>query len=129
MSPLYTFLKYCENSRLPKEILDCGAGGKEPPLYIFHLLGYGSHGVDISEEQLKKARDFCDKKGVELDTRKGDMRNLPFRLLCWEKMTLLQRVRKPYFFLLRGDAISESASVANHIRTRTEIPAKVHSRN
>jgi ubiquinone/menaquinone biosynthesis C-methylase UbiE len=78
MSPLYTFLKYCENSRLQKEILDCGAGGKEPPLYIFHLLGYSSHGVDISEEQLKKARDFCGKKRVKLNIRKGDMRNLPF---------------------------------------------------
>ncbi len=78
MSPLYTFLKYCENSRLQKKILDCGAGGKEPPLYIFHLLGYTSHGVDISEEQLKKARDFCDQKRVELNIRKGDMRNLPF---------------------------------------------------
>jgi len=78
MSPLYTFLKYCENSRLQKKILDCGAGGKEPPLYIFHLLGYSSYGVDISEEQLKKARNFCDKKMVELNIRKGDMRNLPF---------------------------------------------------
>lgn len=78
MTPLYTFLKYCENSRLEKEILDCGAGGKTPPLYIFHLFGYKTHGVDISEEQLKKAHEFCKEKGIDLDIRKGDMRNLPF---------------------------------------------------
>jgi len=78
MSPLYTFLGYCERSSLPKEILDCGAGGEDPPLYIFHSLGYTSHGVDISEEQLKKTRGFCDSKGIELNIRKGDMRTLPF---------------------------------------------------
>jgi len=56
MSPLYTFLRYCESSKLEKEILDCGAGGKEPPLYIFHQFGYKTHGVDISEEQVEKAQ-------------------------------------------------------------------------
>ncbi|MDH5449721.1 MAG: class I SAM-dependent methyltransferase [Candidatus Bathyarchaeota archaeon] len=78
MTPLYTFLKYCENSKLEKEILDCGAGGKKPPLYIFHLFGYKTHGVDISEEQLRKAHEFCKEKRIDLDIRKGDMRNLPF---------------------------------------------------
>jgi cyclopropane fatty-acyl-phospholipid synthase-like methyltransferase len=78
MSPLYTFLRYCERSSLPKEILDCGAGGEDPPLYIFHSLGCTSHGVEISEEQLKKARGFCDAKGIELNIRRGDMRTLPF---------------------------------------------------
>ena len=78
MTPLYTFLKYCENSKLKKEILDCGAGGKNPPLYIFHLFGYKTHGVDISEEQVRKAHEFCNEKGIELGIQKGDMRNLPF---------------------------------------------------
>jgi hypothetical protein len=35
----------------------------------------------------------------------------------------------PYLFLLSADAASESARVANHMRTRTEVPAKVNSRN
>jgi len=79
MSPLYTFLRYCENSKLEKEILDCGAGGKAPPLYIFYLSGYKTHGVDISEKQIKKTRAFCEEKGIDLGLRKGDMRNLSFK--------------------------------------------------
>ena len=59
-------------------MLDCGAGGKKPPLYIFHLFGYKTHGVDISDEQVRKAHDFCREKRVDLGIRKGDMRNLRF---------------------------------------------------
>lgn len=75
---LFLFLRLCERSKLEKEILDCGAGGEKPPLYIFHLFGYKTHGIDISEEQVKKASAFCEKKGIDLGIRKGDMRNLPF---------------------------------------------------
>lgn len=78
MSPIYTFLRYCENSKLEKEILDCGSGGKESPLYIFHQFGYKTHGVDISEGQVEKARAFCKEKGIDLGIRMGDMQNLPF---------------------------------------------------
>lgn len=78
MSPLHTFLRYCENSKLEKKILDCGAGGEEPPLFLFHQLGYRTYGVEISDEQLEKARVFCKKRGIDLGIRKGDMRNLPF---------------------------------------------------
>lgn len=75
---LFLFLRLCERSKLEKEILDCGAGGETPPLYIFHLFGYKTQGIDISEEQVKKARAFCEEKGIDLGIRKGDMRNLPF---------------------------------------------------
>lgn len=78
MSPILTFLKYCENSKLEKEILDCGAGGERPPLHLFYLHGFKTHGIDISEEQVAKANAFCKEKGIDLDIRKGDMRSLPF---------------------------------------------------
>lgn len=79
MSPLYTFLRYCENSKLEKVILDCGAGGKKPPLFLFHQFGYRTFGVDISEDQVKDARAFCEEKGIDLGVRKGDMRSLKFK--------------------------------------------------
>ncbi|MHA2233005.1 MAG: class I SAM-dependent methyltransferase [Candidatus Hodarchaeales archaeon] len=54
---LYGFLKVCNTSPLEKEILDCGAGGQNPPLALFYEYGYKTHGIDIS---------------------KGDIRNIPF---------------------------------------------------
>jgi ubiquinone/menaquinone biosynthesis C-methylase UbiE len=75
---LFRYLRLCENSKLKKKILDCGAGGRTPPLYIFHLLGYETHGIDISEEQIKKAKVFCEQKGIDLGIEKGDMRDLHF---------------------------------------------------
>jgi ubiquinone/menaquinone biosynthesis C-methylase UbiE len=79
MASLTTFLKCCEKSRLKREILDCGAGGEQPPLYIFHLLGYETRGIDISKDQLKKAIVFCQEKGTDLNIEEGDMRDLPFK--------------------------------------------------
>jgi len=75
---LLLFLRFCEDSKLERKILDCGAGGRMPPLYIFHMFGYKTQGVDISEEQIRKARAFCEEKGVDLGIKKGDMRHLPF---------------------------------------------------
>lgn len=75
---LFLFLRVCEDIKLEKKILDCGAGGRMPPLYIFHMFGYKTQGVDISEEQIRKARTFCEEKGVNLGIEKGDMRDLPF---------------------------------------------------
>jgi SAM-dependent methyltransferase len=77
-APLYTFLSYCNESPLPKEILDCGAGGSPPPLALFHQQGYETHGIEISTEQLEKARRFCVARGLDLDIAQGDMRRLPF---------------------------------------------------
>ncbi len=76
---LFLFLRFCEDSKLEKKILDCGAGGRMPPLYIFRVLGYKTQGVDVSEEQIRKARAFCEEKGVDLGIEKGDMRDLPFQ--------------------------------------------------
>ncbi len=76
--PLYTFLSYCNDSPLEKEILDCGAGGAEPPLAMFFEYGYKTHGIDISEKQLHRAWKFSKDHDMALDISAGDMRELPF---------------------------------------------------
>ena len=78
-APIYTFLSYCNDSPIDKEVLDCGAGGSSPPLALFFEYGYRTHGIDISERQLEKTRQFCVDHGIELGMAKGDMRDLPFR--------------------------------------------------
>ena len=77
-APLYRFLYYCEQSALEKIILDCGAGGAEPPLAMFHDRGYTTHGVDISRRQLAKTDEFCRRRNLDLGIIKADMRALPF---------------------------------------------------
>jgi ubiquinone/menaquinone biosynthesis C-methylase UbiE len=76
---LYGFLRECEMSSLPKEILDCGAGGDDPPLLIFKRAGYITYGLDICDESLMQSRKYCDRMDIDLGIFKGDMRFLPFR--------------------------------------------------
>jgi ubiquinone/menaquinone biosynthesis C-methylase UbiE len=78
---LYTFLEYCNNSPLEKEVLECGAGvwrSLEPLLVRFHKHGYVTHGIEILDERLAAAREYGEEHQMELDIRKGDMRDLPF---------------------------------------------------
>jgi ubiquinone/menaquinone biosynthesis C-methylase UbiE len=78
---LYIFLDYCNNSSLEKEVLECGAGigpSMEPLLVRFFDYGYETHGIDISEERLMNAQEYCDENELDLDIRKGDMREIPF---------------------------------------------------
>jgi SAM-dependent methyltransferase len=77
-APLYTFLSYCNESPLEKRILDCGAGGEEPPLALFHEYGFRTFGVDISESQVDLARQFSRRHAIDLGIVRGDMRALPF---------------------------------------------------
>jgi SAM-dependent methyltransferase len=77
-TPLYEFLKYCEETELPKIILDCGAGGERPPLALFHSFGYTTTGIDIDPEAVRKAAAFCERTGTELGISEGDMRKMPF---------------------------------------------------
>ena len=60
------------------KILDCGAGGAVPPAALFHQHGFEAWGIDTSEGQLDKARQFCEEQGIELHLRSGDMRQIPF---------------------------------------------------
>lgn len=75
---LYRFLSYCEESNLEKAVLDCGAGGKFPPLAVFKEHGYKTYGIEISDSQIEEAKKFEQQYGIELNISKGDMRVLPF---------------------------------------------------
>ncbi len=75
---LYNFLRQCNASPLPKVVLDCGAGGKNPPLTLFHQHGYQTLGVEFSDSQAEAARKFGRKNGIDLNIVSGDMRHLPF---------------------------------------------------
>ena len=77
-TPLYEFLRQCNASPLDKVILDCGAGGDPPPLSLFHQYGYKTYGVEIAEEALGKAQQFCQATGMALNISRGDMRDIPF---------------------------------------------------
>ncbi|MHA2244855.1 MAG: class I SAM-dependent methyltransferase [Candidatus Hodarchaeales archaeon] len=79
-TPLYEFLRLCNNTNLERKVLDCGAGGRQPPLYLFHQHGYKTFGIDISEHAIKNAEDFCktNNLNIDLNIRLGDMRRIDF---------------------------------------------------
>lgn len=77
-TPIYELFKLCESNPLEKKVLDCGAGGKYPPLTLFLDQGYETYGLEISKEQLEKARSFCRKNNIELNIFRADMRKIPF---------------------------------------------------
>jgi len=81
---VYRFLSII-HSRLPegeslrgRRILDCGAGGRVPPLVIFAEQGMDCVGIDISAEALSVARAFSERAGHTIDLKSADMRELPF---------------------------------------------------
>jgi ubiquinone/menaquinone biosynthesis C-methylase UbiE len=80
---LYNFLRYCEDQvdekGLQKSILDCGAGGQQPSLGLFKDFGYSTTGIEISDAQIDRAREYASKHGFDLGIQRGDMRNLPFK--------------------------------------------------
>jgi len=77
-SSLYNFLRFIQNNPVSKKILDCGAGGRDPKLAFFYENGLEAYGIDISEDQIKEAEDFCKNNNYRLNIVKGDMRNIPF---------------------------------------------------
>ena len=77
-TPLYEFLRQCNASPLSKKVLDCGAGGSQPPLSLFHQHGYHTSGIEIAEQALNEARSFCEINNVPLGIIRGDMRFIPF---------------------------------------------------
>ncbi len=78
-TPLYGFLRYCNDSSLDKTVLDCGAGGDDPPLRLFLESGYKAVGIEISDHSLGKTKEFCREHNLRLNILKGDMRRLPFK--------------------------------------------------
>ncbi len=75
---LYNFLNYCNENKLDNIILDCGAGGDEPPLALFKQNGYDTFGIELDDYKLEKANEFEKNNDLNLDITKGDMRDLPF---------------------------------------------------
>jgi len=82
--PVYSFLSFI-NSTHPlaetpqrKKILDCGAGGPMPPLALFHQHGFETWGIDVSDAQLQRAKEFCEEHGMDVNLSKGDMRQISF---------------------------------------------------
>jgi ubiquinone/menaquinone biosynthesis C-methylase UbiE len=82
--PVYGFLSVINTQHPPGEtpqrgkILDCGAGGPVPPLALFHQHGFEAWGIDASDEQLERAREFCAAQRIDVNLRSGDMRQIPF---------------------------------------------------
>lgn len=76
--PLYRFLSCCNNEHLEKTVLDCGAGGDCPPLSLFKSYGYETKGIELDDDQLKKAEKFASENDQILNIAKGDMRKLAF---------------------------------------------------
>jgi len=79
-TPLYRFLRLCNNSGLERKVLDCGAGGVQPPLYLFSQYGYQTFGIDINKVAIKNAEDFCqiNSLNVDLNIKLGDMREIVY---------------------------------------------------
>lgn len=77
-TPLYEFLRQCNASPLNKTILDCGAGGSQPPLSLFYQYGYQTFGIEIAENSLYEAQQFCADNNMPLGIIRGDMRHIPF---------------------------------------------------
>lgn len=77
--PIYTFLRYCNSSDLPKKILDCGAGGNCPPLSLFYENGFDTYGIEVSDREIESANMYSKENEMDLNIAKGDMRKLPFK--------------------------------------------------
>ena len=83
-APVYGFLStinamQVEGTRQQgKRVLDCGAGGRIPPLALFHQQSYDAWGIDISAEQIERARQLCEEQELQVHLHQGDMRRMPF---------------------------------------------------
>jgi ubiquinone/menaquinone biosynthesis C-methylase UbiE len=78
-TPLYKFLRQCNAKPIDKTVLDCGAGGDDPPLQLFYEYGYETFGVEVAENPFKQAKKFCRERSMKLNIMKGDMRHLSFK--------------------------------------------------
>jgi ubiquinone/menaquinone biosynthesis C-methylase UbiE len=59
-------------------VLDCGAGGNQPPLSLFFQHGYKTCGIEIAQEPLEEAQNFCAENDMPLNIIRADMRDIPF---------------------------------------------------
>ncbi len=95
---VYKLLYYAETFGVRKQAFDCGAGGSNPPLYIFYYHGYQVSGIDIDAEAVKEAALFCEKNACKLNICLGDMRNIAGasnRYGCCYSYNSIFHMRKP----------------------------------
>lgn len=76
--PIYNFLQCADKYNAEKTVLDCGAGGRKPPLALFSIHGYETFGIDTSDSQIERANDFASRHNLKLNIKKSDMRQIPF---------------------------------------------------
>lgn len=76
--PLYRFLSYCNEKEMKKNVLDCGAGGNQPPLNLFAENGYKTYGIEFCEEEAKLANEYGFERGNKLNINVGDMRKIEY---------------------------------------------------
>lgn len=77
-TPLYRFLMVCNEEGIGKKILDCGAGGQNPPLSLFASYGYETEGIDLDPEQVEMANHFGARHQQNLNVNIGDMTQLNY---------------------------------------------------
>lgn len=77
-TPLYRFLKFCNESNLEKNVLDCGAGGNMPPLSLFSYYGYKTTGIELSNDQISASKKYEKENNQNLHIEKGNMQDLTF---------------------------------------------------
>ena len=76
--PLYGFRNLCDQTSLPKKILDCGAGGPTPPLRIFYEHEYECHGIEIEKSRIDQAEEYALGNSCYFHIIEGDMLELPY---------------------------------------------------
>ena len=76
--PILFFKNECNKIDLEKTVLDCGAGGRRPPLALFYNDGYKTAGIEILDSQIKRAIKYEKENNMKLNIIKGDMRELPY---------------------------------------------------
>ena len=83
-TPIYNFLSFItykvkdNKNKKNSKILDCGAGGRIPPLYIFYKCGFDCYGIDNFSKSLENAMNFCKDNNCDIHLKQGDMRNIEF---------------------------------------------------
>jgi ubiquinone/menaquinone biosynthesis C-methylase UbiE len=106
-TPLYRFLRYCNNSSLDKTVLDCGAGGDDPPLQLFYEYGYKTFGVEVAENPFRQAKKFCKEHSMKLNILKGDMRHLSFKSASFSFVYSFNAI----FFMTKKDVASSMKEI------------------
>jgi SAM-dependent methyltransferase len=106
-TPIYEFFKLCESTPLEKKVLDCGAGGKYPPLTLFFDQGYETYGIEIGKKQLERTQSFCRKNRIELNIFRADMRRIPFG----DKSFSFVFAYEAIFFLMEKDIATAMSEI------------------